>query len=140
MSVDFIDSNVFFYLVDEASPAKHATARTLVGDALSRDSGGVSFQVLQETLHVLTRKLKVIANADDAADSMRHTLQPMWRVQPSPDLYADAMQIQQRQGLTFYDSLIVAAALQAGCTRLLSEELQHGQRIGKLRIENPFRA
>ena len=71
---------------------------------------------------------------------MQHTLVPLWRVQPSPALYAKAMEIQQRLGFGFHDSLIVAAALEAGCQRLLSEDLQHGQRIGKLRVENPFRA
>jgi predicted nucleic acid-binding protein len=93
---------------------------------------------VQEALHVLTRKLKVIARAEDAELFMQHTLVPLWRVQPSPGLYAAALGIQQRQGFGFYDSLIVAAVLEAGCRRLLSEDLQHGQRIGKLRIENPF--
>ena len=70
---------------------------------------------------------------------MQQALPPMWRVQPSPALYAQALQIQQGQGFAFYDSLIVAAALEAGCKRLLSEDMKHGQRIGKLRVENPFR-
>lgn len=47
--------------------------------------------------------------------------------------------MQAKQGLAFYDALIVAAALEGGCKRLLTEDLQHGQRIGTLRIENPFR-
>jgi len=140
MSVDFLDSNVFVYLFDEADAAKHAAARSLVADALSHGTGVVSFQVVQETLNVLTRKLKVIARAEDAESFMHHTLVPLWRVQPSPALYASALDIQQRQGFAFYDSLVIAAAAQAGCRRLLSEDLQHGQRIGRLRIENPFRA
>jgi predicted nucleic acid-binding protein len=140
MSVDFIDTNVLVYLFDETDAAKHAVARGLVEDALNFGSGVVSFQVVQETLNVLTRKLKVIARAEDAELFMQHTLLPMWRVQPSTALYAAALGIQQRQGFGFYDSLIVAAALEAGCRRLLSEDLQHGQRIGKLRVENPFHA
>lgn len=140
MSADFLDTNVLVYLVDEADAAKHAVARGLVQDALSNGSGIISFQVVQETLNVLTRKLKVIARADDAEFFMQQTLVPLWRVQPSPQLYAAAMEIQQRQGFGFYDSLIVAAAQEAGCRRLLSEDLQHGQRIGKLRVENPFHA
>lgn len=139
MSADFLDTNVLIYLFDEADAAKHAVARGLVADALSAGSAVISFQVVQETLNVLTRKLKVIARAEDAEVFMRETLVPLWRVQPSPELYAAAMGIQQRLGFGFYDSLIVAAALQAGCRRLLSEDLQHGQRIGRLRVENPFR-
>lgn len=140
MSVDFLDTNILVYLFDEADGAKHAVARALVEDALGNGSGVISFQVVQETLNVLTRKLKVLARAEDAEDFMQHTLVPLWRVQPSPALYAAAMDIGQRLGFGFYDSLVVAAAQEAGCRRLLSEDLQHGQRIGKLRIENPFRA
>lgn len=54
--------------------------------------------------------------------------------------YARALALQDRHRFSFYDSLIVAAALEAGCRRLLTEDLQHGQRIEGLRIENPFRA
>lgn len=140
MSADFFDSNVFVYLFDEANAAKHAVARGLVADALAQGTGIVSFQVVQEVLSVLTRKLKVIARAEDAESFMQQTLVPLWQVQPSPELYASALDIQQRQGFSFYDSLVVAAALQAGCGRLFSEDLQHGQRIGRLRVENPFRA
>lgn len=140
MSADFIDSNVFVYLFDEADAAKHGAARSLVADALAQGTGVVSFQIVQEVLNVLTRKLKVIARAEDAEIFMQQTLVPLWRVQPSPELYASALDIQQREGFSFYDSLVVAAALQAGCRRLLSEDLQHGQRIGRLRVENPFRA
>jgi predicted nucleic acid-binding protein len=139
MSVDFIDSNVFVYLVDEADPAKHAVSRRIVDEALSSASGVISFQVVQETLNVLTRKLKVIARAEDAIDFMRQVLQPLWKVQPSATLYAKALELQQRYAFSFYDGLIVAAALQGGCKRLLTEDLQHGQRIGALRVEDPFR-
>ena len=139
MSVDFLDTNVFVYLFDEADAAKHAVARTLVADALSNGTGAISFQVVQEALNVLTHKLKVIARAEDAASFLQHTLVPLCRVQPSPALYAAALDIQQRQRFGFYDSLVVAAALEAGCRRLLSEDLPHGQRIGALRVENPFR-
>jgi len=58
---------------------------------------------------------------------------------PSSDLYSQAIDLQGRAAISFYDALIVAAALKAGCTRLLSEDLQHGQTFGALRIENPFR-
>ena len=114
-------------------------ARGLVEQALINDSGVISFQVVQETLNVLTHKLKVIARAEDAASFMQHTLVPLWRVQSSPALCATALDLQQRQRFGFYDSLVVAAALEAGSRRLLSEDLPHGQRIGALRVENPFR-
>jgi predicted nucleic acid-binding protein len=138
MSVDFIDSNIFVYVFDEQSQPKQAIARSILNEALNHDSGVISFQVVQETMNVLTRKLKVNARPEDAIDFMRKVLEPMWRVQPSADLYASAIELQTKLGFSFYDSLIVAAAQSAGCTRLLTEDLQHGQRIGTLRIENPF--
>jgi predicted nucleic acid-binding protein len=59
---------------------------------------------------------------------------------PTQRLYEQALDIQSRYQYSFYDSLIIAAALDGGCTRLLSEDLQHGQRIESLTIENPFRS
>ena len=135
---DFLDTNVFVYLVDARAPAKQAIAKSLVGQALSEGSGVISHQVVQETLHVLGSKFRVATTRADREDMMREVLMPMWQVQPSEALYRAAIDVQERQGFGFYDSLIVAAALQSGCKRLLSEDLQHGQRIGKLRIENPF--
>ncbi|MGI9025286.1 MAG: PIN domain-containing protein [Burkholderiaceae bacterium] len=139
MSVDFIDSNVFVYLFDEADPRKHGIARRVVEAALADASGVVSFQVVQETLNVLTRKLRVPTLPADAVAFMQDTLAPLWQVQPSPALYETAVHLQERAGFSFYDALIVAAALEAGCKRLLTEDLQHGQRVEGLRIENPFK-
>lgn len=57
----------------------------------------------------------------------------------SAALYQRALDVQSRWRFGFYDSLIVASALSANCTRLLTEDLQHGQRIEQLTVENPFR-
>jgi predicted nucleic acid-binding protein len=65
-------------------------------------------------------------------------LAPLWRVVPSEELYERALEVMARYGYSFYDSLIIASALSAGCTRLLTEDLQHGQRIEGLTIHNPF--
>ncbi|CAI8812458.1 protein of unknown function [Methylocaldum szegediense] len=66
-------------------------------------------------------------------------LAPLWKIMPSPALYQRSLDLQARYGFSFYDALIVASALEFDCTRLYSEDLQHGQRIGGLTIENPFR-
>ena len=136
--VDFLDSNVFVYAVDNASPAKQAVALRLLKQAHTHQSAVISFQVVQETLHVLRRKFRVVANPPDTHDFLRNVLAPLWRVQPSAALYARALDVQERHQFSFYDALIVAAALEAGCPRLLSEDLQHGQRIEGLTIKNPF--
>ena len=137
--VDFLDTNVLVYSIDAAHPAKNRIASAIVGAAIAQQSAIVSFQVVQETLQVITRKVRVVAQDADAGAFLAAVLVPLWKVQPNPELYQRALDVQAKQGFSFYDSLIVAAALQAGCKRLLSEDLQHGQRIGALRIENPFR-
>lgn len=138
MSGDFLDSNVFVYLFDETDERKRDTAEEIVNSALQNHNAGISFQVVQETLNVLTRKVAAPMSAGDAKNLMEEVLRPLWRVSPSPALYNRAFDIQARYRYGFYDSLIVAAALDAGCTRLYSEDLQDGQRIEALTIEDPF--
>lgn len=135
---DFFDTNVFIYLFDAADARKQATAQSLVARALAVGDAAISFQVVQETLHVLTRKFTRQVTPDVAARILQNPLLPLWRVQPSSALYAHALQLQERHGFSFYDSLIVAAALEAGCQRLLTEDLHNGQQIDGLTIRNPF--
>ena len=138
MSGDFIDSNVFVYLFDETDERKRGIADGIVESALQAHSASISFQVVQETLNVLTRKLPTPMTAEGAKDFLQQVLVPLWRVSPSPALYDRALDLQTRYRYGFYDSLIIAAALDAGCTRIYSEELQDGQRIEGLTIRNPF--
>ena len=140
MSVEFIDSNVFIYLFDPRDERKRGIALRIVETALGDDSACISHQVVQETLNVVTRKLARPLTPEAAQRFMQHSMLPLWRVMPSAALYEKGLALQARWQLGFYDALIVAAALEAGCKRLLSEDLQHGQRIEGLRIENPFRA
>lgn len=140
MSGEFIDSNVFVYLFDETDPYKREAAQSLVREASASGAGRISFQVVQEMLNVITRKLAAPASADDARRFLDQVLLPLWHIMPSPALYRRGLDIQARYGYGFYDALIVAAALEAGCTCLFSEDLQHGQKIEGLTIENPFRA
>ena len=75
---------------------------------------------------------------ETALEFMDDILRPLWQINPSPELYLRTLGLRERYGFSFYDSLIVAAALQAGCTRLYSEDMQHGQQIRGLTIQNPF--
>jgi predicted nucleic acid-binding protein len=139
MSGEFIDSNVFVYLFDETDERKRGVAEGIVGSALRTGGASISFQVVQETLNVVTRKLPAPMTAEDAKRFMERVLAPLWRVSPSSALYRRGLDLQARYRYGFYDSLIVAAALDAGCARLYSEDLQDGQRIEGLAIENPFK-
>ena len=137
MSADeFLDTNVLVYSVDLESPEKRQRALELIDRGLTEHTACISFQVVQETLNVLIRKTET--PVDRIRQLMDSTLVPLWQVYPSASLYQDAISIQGRYGFSFYDSLIVAAALEAGCTRLYSEDLQHGQQVQRLTIVNPF--
>ena len=63
---------------------------------------------------------------------------PLWKVNPTLTFYQRGLDLQAHYQFSFYDSLIVAAALEAGCKTLYSEDLQHDQRIEGLCIQNPF--
>lgn len=138
MSGEFIDSNVFVYLFDETDDRKREAAERIVDSALQNHNASISFQVVQETLNVLTRKLPTPMTVEGAKDFLQQVLVPLWRVSPSRALYDRALDLQARYRYGFYDSLIIAAALDAGCTRLYSENLQDGHRIEGLTIRNPF--
>lgn len=138
MSADFLDSNVFVYLFDETDERRREIARRLVHEGLETGDSCISFQVVQETLAVLTGKLKKRATSADARRFLGGVLAPLWRVMPSPSLYEHGLELQERYSLGFYDALIVAAALEAGCTRLWSEDMQDGLRVDGLTIRNPF--
>jgi predicted nucleic acid-binding protein len=136
MSVSFLDSNVFIYLFDNTEPRKRGVAESLVQDALETGTAIVSFQVVQEVLNICTRKLGMTAG--DAQRFLASVLTPLWRVTPSVRLYERALELQARYRFSFYDALIVAGALDGGCARLYTEDLQHGQTVGPLVIANPF--
>jgi len=140
MSVEsFIDTNVFIYQLEGLDERKSATAAALIEQGLIEGTACISFQVIQECLNTVLRKAQTPLGTDDAARYLEHVLAPLYRVQPSLSLYRNALDIQERYRLGFYDALIVAAALAAGCSRLYTEDLQDGQRIQGLTIENPFK-
>ena len=138
MSVEnFLDTNIFVYLFDETDADKRARAEQLVQQALENETGCISYQVVQETMNIITRKLK--ATPEKARQMLDYALIPLWRVNPTRTLYQRGLDLQTRYKFSFYDSLIVAAALDAGCKTLYSEDLQHGQHIEGIVITNPFK-
>jgi predicted nucleic acid-binding protein len=139
MSADlFIDTNVFVYQLDSSDKRKHRIAEGIVRDALASGKACISFQVVQECLNLALRKAAVPLSPDQARGYLDVVLLPLMQVQPSAALYHRALDVQQRWRFGFYDALIVASALFAGCTQLLSEDLQDGQRIEALVVKNPF--
>ena len=133
----FLDTNVFVYLYDSDSPDKQARARALLERLSLSDTLFVSTQVLQEFYVTVTRKFATRLTEDEILLATQ-TLSTLPVVRVSVEMIFSAIDLVRRLQFSFWDGLILQAALKAGCTLLISEDLQHGQRIGNLRIENPF--
>jgi predicted nucleic acid-binding protein len=132
----FIDTNLFIYQLEASDESKSATADRIICKGIETRNACISFQVVQECLNI---KAEVSLSTDEAKQYLDHVLAPLFRVPASLSLYRRALDLQTRYRYGFYDSLVIAAALDAGCTRLYSEDLQDGQRIEGLTVENPFR-
>jgi predicted nucleic acid-binding protein len=96
--------------------------------------------VIQEFLNVVTAKFSSSIDTADAQQYVNTVFQPLIVVQSSIELFSAALGIHTRHRISWYDSLIVAAAAQASCSVLYSEDLPHGAKINGVRIENPFRS
>ncbi len=134
----FLDTNVFVYSFLREDIEKQSRAARLIEQALTTGEGVISWQVVQELLNVATRKFARPLSRSDAQEYLNLILDPLCRIYPSIDLYNSALEIADRWQYGFYDSLIIAAALEANCTILMTEDLQHGQTIRELAIVNPF--
>lgn len=129
----FFDSNVLIYAFTQAGE-KTQQARLLISEG-----GAVSVHVLNETANVLRRKFKTPwQHIGQIIDSILENC-------PGPltlslEMHRSALRICERYGYSVYDGLVIAAALEARCSILYSEDMQHGQTVESLRIVNPFRA
>ena len=141
MSADrFLDTNLFIYQLEAADERKSAIADRIIREGVETGNACISYQVVQECLNTVLRKAEVPLDSAGARVYLDNVLAPLLKVSASTGLYHRALEVQGRYRYGFYDSLIIAAALEAGCKRLLSEDLQHGQAIDGLVIENPFRS
>jgi predicted nucleic acid-binding protein len=139
MSVEcFIDTNLFIYQLEASDERKSATADRIIRKGIETRNACISFQVVQECLNTVLRKAEIPLTTDETKQYLDNVLAPLYRVPASLLLYRRALDLQTRYRYGFYDSLVIAAALDAGCSRLYSEVLQDGQRIEGLTIKNPF--
>jgi predicted nucleic acid-binding protein len=134
----FLDTNIFAYAFDVKAPAKARRASQLIRQAADTGKGIVSYQVVQEFFNVAFRRFQHPMNAAEAEQYLITVFRPLLAIHSSSALYAEGLRIAGKYRLSWYDCLIVAAALQGECSVLYSEDLQHGQKIEDLRIENPF--
>lgn len=135
----FVDTNVLVYGFDDSDPAKRDRAQLVMRGLWETRTGRISHQVLHEFYVTVTRKLKPPLSLPQARGEVEDLLD--WKpVPPSAGLLEKAWHIEDRYGLSWWDSLIVAAALASDCATLLTEDLQHGLDLDGLRVANPFHA
>lgn len=134
----FLDTNLLIYSLDPAAPAKAQKAHDLIREALTHRTGFISFQVVQEFFNAGFRRFSPRLSHVEAERYLHSILIPLLAVHTSASLYAEALNLHATGGLSWYDALIVAGALQARCSVLYTEDLQHGRKFGSLKIVNPF--
>lgn len=133
----FVDTNVFVCQSDASDSEKQARADRWCAALWRSRSGRVSVQVLLELYATLTRKLKAGIEPSEAREIVSEI--SAWRPIPVDlSVIRRAWSLEQRYSLSWWDSLIVAAAQVGQCTVLLTEDLQHGQVFDGVCVVNPF--
>ncbi len=134
----FLDTNVLVYLFDADAPTKQQRAQALLSSPELRVQMILSTQVLQEFYVSVTRKLAIPLDPDTALKAVQDLA--VFPIVPiDTPLILLAIQRSRKAKVSFWDALIVEAALVAGATLLYSEDFQDGAVFGKLRIWNPFK-
>src|SRR5881396_3800842 len=114
----FLDTNVFVYCFDRQERRKQKRAERLVGQAIEDHRAIISTQVVQEFLNVATNKFVRPMNRNESRAYLDTVLSPLCEVFPTIALYHEALSLHTDTGYSFFDSLIIAAALEARCSLL----------------------
>ena len=133
----FVDTNILVYARDASEPAKQPLAAEWLRELWSEQRGRTSVQVLSEYYACVTRKLRPGLSQDEAWEDVAALL--AWEPQViDRNVLLRARDIERRHSLSWWDSMIVAAAQLQDCVVLLSEDLQHGWTCGTVTVRNPF--
>jgi predicted nucleic acid-binding protein len=132
----FLDTNVFLYAADELAPRKRDRARELIGALSAEARIVVSTQILQEFYANATGKLRI---PPEKAQERVRSMARLEVVEIRPDHILGAIDLHRLHAISFWDALVVRCASVAGCSRVLTEDLQDRHSIDGVRIENPFR-
>lgn len=137
-SAAFVDTNVLVYAYDASETVKQPIAQAVLEGLWTSGGGVLSTQVLQEFYSVATSKLKAPMSPSEAREIV--SLYSTWTVVLiEPSLILTASRLLEQHRLSFWDALIVEAARAVGAERLLTEDLQDGQDIEGIQVDNPFR-
>ena len=133
----FVDTNILVYAHDEDDVAKHQQAGELITQLWEQRTGAISTQVLQEFYQTVTRKIPKPISPIRARGIIRAYGQ--WQLETNAlATILQASEIQERHHLSFWDAMIVAAAVRTGAELLITEDLNDGQVIEGVRVLNPF--
>lgn len=133
----FLDTNIPVYAFDSDEPEKQVKAAEILREAGGSGTHVVSPQVLTEFFAVTTRKLaRPLTEATAAAAVARLAELPV--VVADAATVLAAIELVREHGLSVWDAMVIQTALEGGCARLLTEDLQHGRRFGALEVVNPF--
>jgi predicted nucleic acid-binding protein len=132
----FLDTNVLVYVFDAADPPKQRRAKALLR-TLHAGSIVLSAQVLSEFFWVTTRKLATPLDHDEARSAVER-LARLTVVPLDKELVRAAVELSRTAAIAYWDALVVKAARAGACSRLFTEDLNHGQVIDGVWIENPF--
>src|SRR3981189_589184 len=132
----FIDTNVLIYAHDIDANAKHKIAKEVLQELWSERTGVLSAQVLQEFYVNVTRKIPSLLSRDLAR--LVVSTYAIWCLETTPTEILAAFRIEDESRIGFWDALIVSSAAKSGATRILSEDLNAGQRLAGILVVNPF--
>ena len=132
----FVDTNILIYAHDVDAKTKHELAKAALRELWSGRTGVLSLQVLQEFYVNVTRKIASPLPLDVARLVVNSYA--LWCIETTAAEIETAFRIEDQSRIGFWDALIVASAAKCGAVRILSEDLNAGQRIAGIRIENPF--
>ena len=134
----FVDTNILMYAHDAAGGMKHHRAKSLLEELWRSESGVISTQVLQELCVNLGRRTARKPDWKITRDIVKDYLS--WEVVVNTgESVLEALDIQQRHGISFWDALVLQAAESSGAEVLYSEDLSNGQSYGSVRVVNPFK-
>jgi predicted nucleic acid-binding protein len=135
--IHFLDTNILVYAHDRSAGRKHQRARGLVEQLWATSEGVLSTQVLQELCINLRRKMENPFSSREVREIIHDYLR--WRiVVNTPESVLQALELEARYKISFWDALILQAAESAGATVLYSEDLAAGQSYDGVRVINPF--
>jgi len=138
-SYQFVDTNILVYAHDISAGMKHGQARRLLQRLWRTKCGCLSIQVLQEFYANITRKVTIPLSAPDVVQIIQELT--VWKIHsPEVNDILEAIRVQQRYQISFWDAMIVWSAARLGCEVLWSEDLNPGQMYEGVRVQNPFEA